>query len=62
MPLEELDSALPDISKDKDIIVYDRQATRSIQAAQKLLSNGYKVSELAGGLAGWLHRKYPLEI
>jgi rhodanese-related sulfurtransferase len=61
-PFEELESVLLGLPRDKGLIVYDRQSTRSSQAAQKLLAAGYEVSELAGGLAGWLKKKYPLEL
>jgi rhodanese-related sulfurtransferase len=48
--------------KDKEILIYDRQGARSRQAFEKLKAAGFTVSELSGGLAGWVKRKLPLEV
>ena len=62
VPLEQLDSGMAGLPKDKTILVYDRDAKRSKQAMDKLLSAGFKPVELLGGLAGWVRKKYLLEI
>ena len=56
IPLEQLDQDLVRLPKDQEIIVYDRFAARSRQAADKLTAAGFKVSELSGGVAGWAKR------
>jgi rhodanese-related sulfurtransferase len=50
------------IAKDRDVLVYDRTATRARQAAQTLMEAGYKVYEMPGGMMGWLKKGYPLEV
>lgn len=61
-PLEGMTALLPSISKDKDVLVYDRTAPRARQAAVLLLEAGCKVYEMPGGLIGWTKKKYPLEM
>ena len=61
-PVEGLAALLPSVPKDKDVLVYDRTALRSRQAAVLLLEAGYKVYEMPGGLMGWTKKKYPLEM
>jgi rhodanese-related sulfurtransferase len=62
VPLETLANELAALPKDKDILVYDRQAQRSRKAAQTMLAAGLRVYELAGGLAGWAKKKHELEV
>lgn len=62
MPLEELGAGLGDIERAKPVLVYDLAAPRMHAAAGKLREAGFEVFELAGGLAGWVSRKYPLEV
>lgn len=62
IPLEELSSSLGGLSKDAELVVYDRVPERSRKAAEVLLGAGFKVSELSGGLAGWAARGYALEV
>ena len=59
-PLEQLDAELARLPKDREILVYDRLAPRSRQAADKLTAAGFKVSELSGGIAGWTMRGHAL--
>lgn len=62
LPLESFAAESAGLPKDKDVLVYDRQASRSRQAATMLIESGYRVFELPGGLAGWLKKKFPLEV
>lgn len=62
VPLEELNEALAWLSKDKELVVYDRASKRSAQAAHKLKNAGFKVEELSGGLAAWIKGGHPLAI
>lgn len=61
IPIETIDTALFSLSKDAHYIVYDRQPARTHRAEQKLIAAGLHVSELSGGLADWVKKKYPLE-
>jgi rhodanese-related sulfurtransferase len=61
-PLETFNETLARLPKDKELIVYDREAGRSRTALLKLEEAGFKASDLAGGLAGWLKRRLPLEV
>jgi len=62
IPLEGLKTSLANIPKDKELLIYDRQAKRSRQAAQELMNAGYAVSELTGGLSAWINMKYEVEV
>lgn len=62
VPLETLDAALAGLPRDRELVVYDRQAARSRQAADKLTAAGLKAAELSGGLAGWIKKGLPLEV
>lgn len=62
LPLESLDTAMSRLPKDKELLVYDRQASRSRQAQERLTDAGFKVTELSGGFAGWVKRKFPVEV
>lgn len=62
VPLEDIPSRLAEIPKDKEILIYDRQGPRSTQAIKSLKTAGFTVSELSGGLAGWIKKKLPLEV
>jgi rhodanese-related sulfurtransferase len=61
VPLEQLAAGMARLPKNIQILVYDRLPARSRQAAKALKAAGFKVSELSGGLAAWVKRKYPLE-
>jgi len=62
IPLESLESSISRLPKDKELLVYDRQASRSRQAQERLQDAGFKVSELSGGFAGWVKKKFPVEV
>ena len=61
-PLETLNEALARLPKDKEFIVYDREAGRSRTAVLRLEEAGFKASDLAGGVAGWIKARLPLEV
>ena len=62
LPLENLSKGMARLPKVKSIVVYDRLSSRSKAASEKLMQAGFKVNELAGGLASWLKHQYPLEV
>ena len=62
LPLEQLETGLAGLPKDRKLIVYDRVNSRARKAASILINNGLDVDELAGGLAGWLKSKGALEV
>jgi rhodanese-related sulfurtransferase len=63
IPTDQLSQRLSELPKDKDIVPYCwtivcHLATR---AALTLAENGFKVHELAGGIAMWKEYKMPVE-
>ncbi len=60
IPEKEIASRLPEIPRDREIIVYDWDywSTLSTKAAIVLLEKGYRVRELYGGMYAWetLHK------
>jgi len=61
MPLENLKGLISGLTAGSELVVYDRQNTRAVEAVKLLSSEGFKVSELTGGLQVWSAKKYPLE-
>lgn len=62
MSLEDLDSKSTVLVQEKQIVVYDRTARRSRQAAVQLQERGFKVAELNGGIPAWVAMGYPIEV
>lgn len=62
IPEQELFSRLNEIPKEKEIIVYcwDVWCNTAAKTAKVLLERGYKVKELAGGIAAWQEMKFPV--
>jgi rhodanese-related sulfurtransferase len=61
VPLNHLEEKLAMLPKDRLLLVYCAGGYRSSIAASLLQKNGFeKVSEIAGGLAGWEAAKLPL--
>ncbi len=57
IPLENLAAGLNQLPKGREIIVYDRQSTRSKKAVFLLTGAGLNATELAGGVAAWTSKK-----
>ncbi|MGY4690960.1 rhodanese-like domain-containing protein [Salibacterium sp. K-3] len=55
IPLNELQDRMPELPRDKTIVVYcwDTWCTLASKAAVLLLENGFDAKELYGGLAAW---------
>jgi len=54
IPLNELESRINEIPKDKQIIVYCHKGIRSFQAALFLKQKGFNVKSIDGGIDAWL--------
>jgi len=61
IPLDQLQSRLSEVPKDKKILVVCRSGNRSQQGRDILLSAGYTATSMAGGLKEWYARGYPIE-
>jgi len=61
MPLENLKGLISGLAAGSEIVVYDRQNSRTVEAVKVFASEEFKVSELSGGLQVWSAKKYPLE-
>ncbi|MBI4801376.1 MAG: hypothetical protein HY796_02520 [Elusimicrobia bacterium] len=61
IPLENLKTQTSGLTAGSEVVVYDRQNTRTVEAVKMLAAEGLKVSELSGGLQVWSAKKYPLE-
>ena len=62
IPLDQVQSRLSEIPKDKTVVVTCRTGNRSAQAAQMLRQNGYTdVHNMQGGIVAWERAGYPVE-
>ena len=61
IPLDQLQSRLSEIPKDKEILVVCRSGNRSQQGRDILLAAGYNATSMAGGLKEWYAKGYPIE-
>ena len=62
MPLNHLAENIGILPKDRALLLYCAGGYRSSIAASLLQKNGFdRVSEIAGGLAGWEAAKLPLQ-
>ncbi|WP_051302590.1 rhodanese-like domain-containing protein [Salibacterium aidingense] len=61
IPLDELQDRMPELPKEKTIVVYcwDTWCTLASKAAVLLLENGYDAKELYGGMAAWKTLDFP---
>lgn len=55
-----LDQASKNLDKNKPVAVYCRSGKRSADAAEKLASKGYKVTNLLGGIMAWTKDGQPI--
>jgi rhodanese-related sulfurtransferase len=61
IPLDQLQSRLAEIPKDREILVVCRSGNRSQQGRDILLSAGYNATSMTGGLKEWYAKGYPIE-
>lgn len=61
IPLDELQSRLSEIPKDREIVVVCRSGNRSQQGRDILLAAGYNATSMTGGLNEWYSKGYPIE-
>ena len=60
IPLDELESRLGEIPRDKQIIVYCKGGSRSRSAAITLMENGFGMVYDMGGIIDWQQKGYPI--
>ncbi len=60
MPLPQLSSRMSELPKDREIICVCASGSRSGSAARRLMSNGYIVLNLSGGMSRWQHAGLPI--
>jgi adenylyltransferase/sulfurtransferase len=53
LPLGQLAARMSELPKDKELIVHCHHGGRSAQAVNYLVNQGYKASNLAGGIDAW---------
>ena len=59
IPLQELENRLDELKKDEKYLVVCRSGSRSAQASELLVSNGFKhITNMQGGMLNW---KYDIE-
>lgn len=61
VPLDQLQSRLAEIPKDREILVVCRSGNRSQQGRDILLAAGYNATSMTGGLKEWYAKGYPIE-
>ena len=62
IPVNELESRLNEIPKDKIIIVYCRSGNRSRTAAEILINNGFELVYDMGGIISWQNKDFEIII
>jgi rhodanese-related sulfurtransferase len=61
IPLDQLQSRMGELPKDKQIVVVCRSGNRSQEGRDILLSAGFQVTSMSGGLKEWSARGYPID-
>ena len=61
IPLNELPAKMSRIPKDRDVICICESGSRSSVAARHLSSQGYKVSNMRGGMSRWIRAGLPVK-
>jgi len=60
IPLNELETRINEIPKDKEIVMVCRSGGRSLKATYFLMNAGYeKVSNMGGGIIKWVSKGFP---
>jgi len=63
IPVNELESRLDELDKEKETLVYCRSGVRSATASQILVDNGFSnVYNMLGGIVAWTNEGYPIYI
>jgi len=59
IPVDELDSRLKELPRDKKILVYCRSGSRSLTASEKLENSGFtQLYNMKGGITEWKNAGY----
>jgi rhodanese-related sulfurtransferase len=61
IPLHQLSQRTSELPKDREIICVCASGSRSGSAARHLMSNGYNVLNLSGGMSRWQHAGLPIK-
>jgi phage shock protein E len=61
IPLNELSDKLSRIPKDREVICICHSGNRSSVAARRLISQGYRVSNMKGGMSRWARAGLPMK-
>ncbi len=61
IPLGELGGRLSEIPNDKRILVICATGSRSSAAARQLVKAGYDVTNVSGGMMGWVRQGLPVK-
>ncbi len=61
IPLGQLSGRMSELPKDREIICVCASGSRSSSAARRLLSSGYTVLNLSGGMGRWQHAGLPIK-
>lgn len=61
IPLGQLGGRLSEVPADKPILVVCQTGSRSSMAAQQLAKAGYNVTNVGGGMMGWMRAGLPLK-
>ena len=60
IPLDQLETRLNEVPKDKDVVVVCRSGNRSLSATRQLASAGFNVVNLRGGMLAWSRARLPI--
>jgi len=61
IPLHQLPGCLSELPKDREIICVCASGSRSGSAARRLMSNGYTVLNMSGGMSRWQRAGLPIK-
>jgi len=61
IPLNELSEKLKRIPRDRDVVCVCATGNRSSSAARRLEKEGYKVSNMKGGMTRWMKNGLPVK-
>ena len=61
IPLDQLQTRLNELPKDKEVLVVCRSGNRSQQGRDILLAAGFNATSMAGGMKDWYAKGFPIE-
>jgi len=61
IPSHQLAGRMSELPKDREIICVCASGSRSSSAARQLMSNGYNVLNMSGGMGQWQRAKLPVK-